>query len=255
MPRREKNKGLTGFRNLVIGSTVTLVVAIIGFIVTYNIYTKKLNENLNYSLLDSQSLADLVSEADIRNQVESVTSEMGKTVEEVKSGLTETESSPLPSTEINTDASLVNTAPSSPEPTPEPMPEFKKSVDGEILREYAKDSLIYSETLKEWITHNGVDIKTNKGAVVKASADGVVEAIKNDPRYGLTVIVSHTRGFKTVYSNLLTAEFVSIGEMVVSGQTLGTVGNTASFEIADEYHLHFEVLENGEYVDPTIYIK
>lgn len=122
---------------------------------------------------------------------------------------------------------------------------------GEIIREFAPDSLVYSETLEEWVTHNGIDIKADKTSVVKSAAKGKVFAIKNDPRYGLTVIVNHDGGYQTVYANLLTAEYVVEGEEIEEGQTIGTVGNSATFEIADDYHLHFEVLKNNEYIDPT----
>ena len=123
------------------------------------------------------------------------------------------------------------------------------------MKEYAKDNLVYSETLKEWVTHTALDIKADKTTVVKASADGTVTAIKNDPRYGTTVIIEHANGFETRYANLLTAEFVNVGEKVTSGQTIGTVGNTASFEVLDDYHLHFEIIKNGEYQDPKLYIE
>ena len=132
---------------------------------------------------------------------------------------------------------------------------FIKPTDGEIIREFAKDNLSYSETLKEWITHTAVDIKADKTSVIKSSADGIVKSIVNDPRYGLTVIIEHDDGYETVYSNLLTAEFVVEGEEVSQGQTIGTVGNTASFESSMDCHLHFELLKDGEYLDPTIYLK
>ena len=127
---------------------------------------------------------------------------------------------------------------------------FIVPVKGKVIREFAPDSLVYSETLEEWVTHNGVDISADKTSVVVSSAKGKVESIKNDPRYGLTVIVSHSNGYKTLYANLLTAEFVVEGEEIEEGQTIGTIGNSATFEIADEYHLHFEVTKNGDYVDP-----
>ena len=123
------------------------------------------------------------------------------------------------------------------------------------LPNFAKDTLIYSETLDEWITHLGIDIKADRTTVVKSAEKGKVTAIKNDPRYGLTVIVEHVNGFKTVYSNLLTTEFVSEGEEIEKGQSIGTVGNSASFEICDEPHLHFEILKDDVNVDPTIYCK
>ena len=131
---------------------------------------------------------------------------------------------------------------------------FTAPIKGEVIRDFTPDSLVYSETLEEWITHNGVDIKADKTSVVIAAAEGTVYAIKTDPRYGLTVIVEHEGGYKTVYANLLTAEYVVEGEQIESGQTIGTVGNSATFEIADDYHLHFEMLKDDAYVDPNNYM-
>ena len=45
------------------------------------------------------------------------------------------------------------------------------------------------------------------------------------------------------------------GENVEKGQSLGTVGNTAAFEIVDEPHLHFEIIKDNVQVDPNIYLK
>ena len=45
------------------------------------------------------------------------------------------------------------------------------------------------------------------------------------------------------------------GEEIKQGQTIGTAGNTASFESNMECHLHFELLKNGEYLNPAIYLK
>ena len=132
---------------------------------------------------------------------------------------------------------------------------FSAPLKGEILREFAKDSLVYSNTLEEWITHMGVDIKADKTSVVKACQKGKVESIKNDPRYGLTVIVSHDNGYQTVYANLLTAEFVVEGEEIEEGQTIGTVGNSSSFEILDDYHLHFELIKDGENLNPCNFME
>ncbi|MBQ9658191.1 MAG: M23 family metallopeptidase [Clostridia bacterium] len=137
----------------------------------------------------------------------------------------------------------------------EKEPSFIKPVEGEVIKDFSKDNLVFSNTLQEWVTHLAVDIKADARDVVKCAADGTVTAIKNDPRYGLTVIVEHQAGFKTVYSNLLTAEFVIEGESVKQGQTLGTVGTSATFEIADESHLHFEMLKDSEYVNPGLYIN
>ena len=93
-------------------------------------------------------------------------------------------------------------------------PEFKMPVNGDIMKEFADNKLVYSATLDIWATHNGIDIQAEKTSVVKASAEGTITSIKNDPRYGLTVIIEHVNGYKTVYANLLSTEFVKEGEKV-----------------------------------------
>ena len=60
-------------------------------------------------------------------------------------------------------------------------------------------------------------------------------------------------GFKTIYSNLQTAEFVSEGQTIEKGQIIGSVGDNAAFEIADDPHLHFEMTKDGTNVNPSTY--
>ena len=133
--------------------------------------------------------------------------------------------------------------------------EFVSPVSGDIIKDYAEDTLVYSKTLDEWIVHLGVDIKANKTSVVKAAESGIIEKINYDPRYGDSITIEHGNGFKTVYSNLLVTDFFKVGEKVEKGDTIGTVGDSASFEISDDSHLHFEMYKDGENVNPTLYLK
>lgn len=251
---RKNYRRANNFKKLMIASLITLVVAIVAFIVAYTSYSNKVKENLQSDLLKANDLTNMIANQNSESLLEEAASQIGKSVEESKN-----DQIPVAEEEPTVIApSPTPKVPKTPEPpvvVEEPMPEFTMPVDGVIVREYAKESLLFSQTLDEWVTHLGIDIKADKTAVVKASAKGKVIAIKNDPRYGLTVVVEHTKGFKTVYSNLLTAEYVSVGQDVEAGQTLGTVGNTATFEILDEYHLHFEMLENDENIDPNMYLK
>ena len=195
--------------------------------------------------------------------IEQASTEIGKTIEEVINTMenkieeneNDTEENIEKTTSVQTEENNKQTEEVVEKPVVVKDPEFVRPVEGEIARNFAKDTLIYSETLDEWITHLGIDIKAERTTVVKSAEKGKVTAIKNDPRYGLTVIVEHVNGFKTVYSNLLTTEFVSEGEEIEKGQSIGTVGNSASFEICDEPHLHFEILKDNVNVDPTIYCK
>lgn len=130
---------------------------------------------------------------------------------------------------------------------------FMVPVEGEIAKDFSDSSLVYSETLQEWTVHLGIDISAEKGSAVVASEAGTVESIKNDPRYGTTVTIAHENGYKSIYSNLLSAEFVSEGQAIEKGQTIGSVGDNAAFEIADSSHLHFEMKKDGETVNPSNY--
>lgn len=133
--------------------------------------------------------------------------------------------------------------------------QFIMPVVGEHITGFSMDSLVYSNTLAEWVTHRGIDIKAEKASIVKASAAGKIKAIKDDPRFGLSIIIEHSDGFQTVYSSLLSSEFVKEGDTVEQGQAIGTVGNSAVFETAEGSHLHFEILKDGEYINPDIYVK
>lgn len=139
-------------------------------------------------------------------------------------------------------------------PKTENTQKFIMPVFGEVSYDYAQDKLVYSRTLEEWRTHSGVDLAADRGVVVKATADGVVSDIKNDPRLGVTIIVDHLNGIKTVYANLASDDMVSPNQKVKQGDVIGCVGNTAAFESAEQPHLHFEVLKNDEPVNPLDYL-
>lgn len=247
--------------------TIIVVLCLIAaMIININkMYTEYRAQALDYKT----SITEGSSNDDFIDNYEEASSSIGKTVEESKqeenkTSENKTESKTENQVENKTETKAENSTKTETKVAEEkkqekpviiPDPSFIKPVDGEIIKEYSKENLIYSETLKEWTTHTGVDIQAELTTVVKAAAEGTVKSIKNDPRYGLTVIIEHVNGFETRYSNLLTAEFVKVGEKVTSGQTIGTVGNTASFEVLDKSHIHFEILKNSEYLDPTSYIK
>ena len=240
-------------RNLLFLVGGFLLLIILTFAITFAVYNNKL-KNSTYSTLTAEKIAELVPndvEGDSQ-EVEQASTEIGKTIEEAINTM---ENKIEENQNNKTEESNKQIEEVAERPVVIKDPEFIRPVEGEVARNFAKDTLIYSETLDEWITHLGIDIKAERTTVVKSAEKGKVIAIKNDPRYGLTVIVEHVNGFKTVYSNLLTTEFVSEGEEIEKGQSIGTVGNSASFEICDEPHLHFEILKDDVNVDPTIYCK
>lgn len=256
--------------------SITGVVVLLAVVFTLLMYGSSLNKEVKNSQLSPEQIASIV---DNDTNSASVSSNMGKTVDEVKEESDENEQNTTTNSEnavsnTNLATNTVNTSTNSNINTNTVIKEttvtnasknksvktkkelnFKKPLEGEIMREYAKENLIFSETLQEWVTHDGIDIKAPKTTVVQAAEEGTVKSIKNDPRYGLTIVIEHEDGFETVYANLLSSEFVSEGEKVLQGQSIGTVGNTGAFESADEPHLHFEILKDKIKVDPNIYLK
>ena len=258
MRRRERRTRGKSYKFLYITGAVAIFLTIM-IITLYSIYNKQLND-ISKSMLSTEQIIGLVpnEEVNTAEPVQVTGSTISKTIEEVQKEI----ENQVEENEVKNEEVIDNTIKTNEEeqsvPTVEEVKKelsFAYPVEGEILREYAMDELIFSETLDEWTVHQGLDIKADRTTVVKAAETGTVVAIKNDPRYGLTVIIEHEDGFKTVYSNLLTTEFIAEDERVEKGQSIGTVGNSAVFEIADEPHLHFEMIKNGEYVDPKLYLK
>lgn len=134
--------------------------------------------------------------------------------------------------------------------TPEPESRYQPPVDGNIIRIFAINSLIYSETLNQWMTHSGVDIAGSKGSEVRSIAEGTVENVYNDDMLGMTVVISHANGCVSIYSNLEENVDVGIGDTVRSRQVIGRIGATAISECLERSHLHFELHINGEPVNP-----
>ncbi len=257
-----------------------LVVILVGLL----IYSKSLSDNVQNGAIDLEGMAKQNEQnlQNIQNNTNSasVSTEIGKSVEQSKNEISnntnvntsvKNNANNTTNTDNKTNISKQNTSTTNSKNTNTKTEStnrtadskatenkelsFEKPIDGEIVKEYAKDNLIYSNTLQEWTTHLGIDIKADKTTVVKSAETGKVKSIKNDPRYGLTIVIEHDKGYQTVYSNLLSSEFVVEGEKVEKGQSIGTVGNTAAFEIADEAHLHFEILKDSIQVDPNIYLK
>ena len=123
-------------------------------------------------------------------------------------------------------------------------------LEGDAIAEYAADHLAYNETTKDWRTHSGIDIAAELGEEVRAAADGLVTAVYDDAELGKTVVIEHKGDYKTCYSNLAPDVLVSVGERVEKGKVLGSVGDTAMSEIAQEPHLHFSVCHGSEPMDP-----
>ena len=271
--RSRKNlENNTGMNSMVYISIGIAIIAVATFIIAYVLYGNRLNKQSKITNTQKISSSQGGSMLNIieNSKASTTSSTMGKSVNEMQN---EQSTNAVDKRAVNTSATEKATVAKKKESTKTNStntqktnntevqskqsvdPTFIKPVDGDVIKDYATDTLVYSNTLEEWTTHLGIDYAAEKTSIVKASAEGTVKSIKNDPRYGLTLVLEHSNGFTSLYANLLSTEFVTVGEKVTQGQTIATVGNTATFEIADETHLHFEILKDGVNVDPNLYIK
>lgn len=127
-------------------------------------------------------------------------------------------------------------------------------VEGQVTHGYSTDALAYSETMSDWRIHNGTDIEAVLGAQVMAITSGTVTDIYNDEYLGTTVVLEHPGDVVSVYSNLMENPPVSIGDEVMPGTVIGSVGESALGESAQGPHLHLEIYQNGESIDPLEYL-
>ena len=133
-------------------------------------------------------------------------------------------------------------------------PTYVWPVSGEVARHHDPDTLVYDMTMRDWRTHEGIDILAPLGEVVVAAHAGTVERITRDDLLGTIVTVSHGDGVSTVYANLADTPAVSVGDWVEPGSVIGSIGTTALCEIGQETHLHFAVMVNGVNQDPLEYL-
>ena len=167
--------------------------------------------------------------------------------------VTETPSEPEPPIEgAGTDASEPYEAPVVSEPpttTPPPVANtFTMPINGNVLKHFSDDELIYSNTYRDMRVHLGIDIVGQSKAPVRSCGSGIVVAIIEDAKLGRYVEIDHGRGIVARYCGLGEV-FVEEGDTVDATVKIGTLGEVPE-ESVDANHLHLEFYDNEKTVDP-----
>ena len=131
---------------------------------------------------------------------------------------------------------------------------FIMPVSGEIINDFS-DTPVFSATLNRYSSHLAIDFSAKEGAPVYAVYAGTVSNVTNSITKGVTVTIDHGNDLFTVYNSLESIEDIQIGEVVNQGDVIGYVSTTNKQELADGPHLHFEVIESGNYIDPEKYLN
>ncbi len=98
--------------------------------------------------------------------------------------------------------------------------------------------------------HYGMDINAVHGAPINAFADGIVTLSEYSDSYGYYIIIEHNESYSTLYAHC-SELFATVGQTVSMGEHIANVGATG---LVTGAHLHFEVIENGEQIDPAMFL-
>ncbi|WP_449396890.1 M23 family metallopeptidase [Devosia riboflavina] len=96
--------------------------------------------------------------------------------------------------------------------------------------------------------HTGVDLAARSGTPIYAAGDGTISYYRWQSGYGNKIEIQHVNGYETAYGHLSRyVDGLGVGSKVRQGQLIGYVGSTGQ---STGPHLHFEILINGNLVDP-----
>lgn len=98
-------------------------------------------------------------------------------------------------------------------------------------------------------THHGIDLASDKGSSIFACKDGKVIRAEYDDIFGNCVTIDHG-DFESFYAHMSSLD-VKCGDRVSSGDKIGVIGTSGK---STGVHLHFEIIKEGERVDPMPYL-
>jgi len=107
-----------------------------------------------------------------------------------------------------------------------------------------------------WGFHYGLDMAAMRGTKIHAAASGIVTEARYSKGYGNTIVITHSRKYRTRYAHL-DRILVKVGQKVKNSQLIGKVGRTGLVWRSrgrDPSHLHFEVHAFGKQVNPLKYL-
>ena len=125
---------------------------------------------------------------------------------------------------------------------------FILPLSGDIDRRFSM-SPVYDETMEDWRIHKGIDILCKSDEEVKSIGNGKVIKVIADPVWGYSIEVDYGK-FTAKYCGLKQGTTVIIDDTVSKGDIIGQVSSIPC-ESKQENHLHFEIIRDGVWIDPT----
>ena len=125
---------------------------------------------------------------------------------------------------------------------------------GAVIMGYSMDQTVFFQTLEQYKYNPAMIISGEVGESINASAAGIVTDIEETAQTGTTVTLDMGNGYSAVYGQLADVG-LSIGDYINAGETIGTLKEQTKYYSVEGPNLYFQVLKDGEPVDPMNFME
>ena len=125
---------------------------------------------------------------------------------------------------------------------------------GAVINGYSMDETVFFQTLEQYQYNPAMIIAGEAGETINASAAGTVTAIEESAQTGLTVTLDMGNGYSAVYGQLKDVQ-VKTGDYVAAGSAIGSLNEPTKYYSVEGTNLYFQVLKDGEPVDPMNFME
>src|SRR5699024_10028565 len=125
---------------------------------------------------------------------------------------------------------------------------------GAVIMGYSMDQTVFFQTLEQYKYNPAMIIGGEVGETITASAAGIVTNIEETAQTGTTVSLDMGNGYTAVYGQLTDVP-LSTGDYVNAGEMIGTLNEPTKYYSVEGPNLYFEILKDGEPVDPMNFME
>lgn len=125
---------------------------------------------------------------------------------------------------------------------------------GAVINGYSMDQTVFFQTLEQYKYNPAMIIAGEVGETINASAAGTVSAIEESAETGLTVTLDMGNGYSAVYGQLKDVQ-VQAGDYIAAGEPIGSLNEPTKYYSVEGTNLYFQVLKDGEPVDPMNFME
>ena len=125
---------------------------------------------------------------------------------------------------------------------------------GAVIMGYSMDQTVFFQTLEQYKYNPAMIISGEVGETITASAAGIVTNIEETAQTGTTVSLDMGNGYTAVYGQL-TDVALSAGDYVNAGEKIGNLSEPTKYYSIEGPNLYFEIIKDGEPVDPMNFME